>query len=495
MQIDCPYCDSRFRASASIGEEVTCPRCSCVFPAVSTPIAQPKRRISFSLASACVVILVLVTVLLTTRRSQPVSTTSAQPLNQSVPTSSLIPERQVARRMRNQSDADRDKKAESIIAAASSDFRSNGYPEESRNTAQQVYESAVASCVVVATSNGHGSGVCVVIDDNKYILTSRHVVEHEKDLDEILVASEVVDWTSPVSFIWSESVDYALLEMPRRYSVPAIQVSVVGPAVGSSVLAIGTPGIPGHGEIIPFRLSKGIVSGWLELEGARFFETGASMNRGMSGGPVLNYQAEVVGIVTWGVNSEQYNEGNMATPCSEILSSYQAGDYLSHDESFSRVKLTTALAKAFVENDRRLVENHRKTQEDLDKLREVGQHAVAIADISLEVGNTLSRELYDLPTGSTEANEYVRTVRAWLGTSGEFQRAQKLRYRAQKLLREVKAADRIKDKYVRDRTDQLTTAIALSAYALNPSSTWSRKTFSKLVDDYNAVIHRMNESW
>ncbi len=72
------------------------------------------------------------------------------------------------------------------------------------------------------------------------------------------------------------------------------------PALGADLFAVGNP----MGKGLEFSLSRGIVSGHRTWAGVRFIQTDASINPGFSGGPMLDAQGRVVGILSWKLHGE-----------------------------------------------------------------------------------------------------------------------------------------------------------------------------------------------
>lgn len=146
-----------------------------------------------------------------------------------------------------------------------------------------------------------GSGV--VIDDNGSILTSLHVVDKAIEIQVIFS-----DGTKSDAFILIRDPDNDLAMLRSRNPPdgipPAVLAGAGGLRVGDEVFAVGSPfGIPNS-------LTAGVVSGLnrsfkppskaTELKGVIQFD--AAVNPGNSGGPLLNRNGEVVGIVTGLVN-------------------------------------------------------------------------------------------------------------------------------------------------------------------------------------------------
>ncbi len=137
-----------------------------------------------------------------------------------------------------------------------------------------------------------GSGF--IIDKTGFIVTNNHVIE---DADQITVIMH--DGTRLVAKLLAtdDRVDLAVLKVEAGRDLPALRWGDSDTArVGDWILAIGNP--YGMGGTV----TAGIVSARARNIGATQFDdliqTDASINRGNSGGPLLNVNGEVVGINT-----------------------------------------------------------------------------------------------------------------------------------------------------------------------------------------------------
>lgn len=151
------------------------------------------------------------------------------------------------------------------------------------------------------TEGTRGSGV--VLDESGAILTSLHVVDRAIEIQVIFA-----DGSQSDAFIFARSPenDIAVLRArtPPDGLIPAVLGNSGALRVGDEVYAVGSPfGIPNS-------LSAGVVSGLNRsfkpptrseaLKNVIQFD--AAVNPGNSGGPLLNRDGEVVGIVTGLVN-------------------------------------------------------------------------------------------------------------------------------------------------------------------------------------------------
>ena len=135
-------------------------------------------------------------------------------------------------------------------------------------------------------------GSAVIVSPEGYMLTSYHVI---RDADEVLVAlHDGREAAAQVVGIDPET-DLALLQIPLD-DLPVVRLSNQAPNVGDVVLAIGNP--LGVGQTV----SMGIVSATGRNLGIATFEnfiqTDAAINRGNSGGALIDTRGNLIGINT-----------------------------------------------------------------------------------------------------------------------------------------------------------------------------------------------------
>ncbi len=140
-----------------------------------------------------------------------------------------------------------------------------------------------------------GSGV--IVDNRGYIATNHHVVENPGDLRVVMADGRDL---SAVLVVSDPSEDLAVVKINAE-SLSAIQWGDSATVrLGQAVYAIGSP----LGDF-PSSVSFGIVSGLNRaLEMDEFvidglIQTDAAINRGSSGGPLINTEGEMIGINTF----------------------------------------------------------------------------------------------------------------------------------------------------------------------------------------------------
>ena len=156
-----------------------------------------------------------------------------------------------------------------------------------------LYRQVVPSVVLITTSKGSlGSGV--IVTDTGTVLTAHHVVSGGGDISIVFADGTKTSATIATAY---PKIDIATLTPKKLPEVVVPATLGGGVAVGSDVVAIGNP--------LGLRDSTttGIVSGLNRttktkagsLSGLIQFD--AAVNPGSSGGPLLNTQGLVVGVV------------------------------------------------------------------------------------------------------------------------------------------------------------------------------------------------------
>jgi serine protease Do len=140
-----------------------------------------------------------------------------------------------------------------------------------------------------------GSGF--VISEDGYILTNHHVVE---DADKVSVRLEGDSRDYPARKIGSDpDTDLALLKIDADRSLPVIPLGDSDTLrVGDWVLAIGNPLAYEHTVTVGVVSAKGRKLWAMNRDHSldNFIQTDAAINRGNSGGPLLNARGEAIGI-------------------------------------------------------------------------------------------------------------------------------------------------------------------------------------------------------
>ncbi len=151
---------------------------------------------------------------------------------------------------------------------------------------------------------GLGSGV-VVDAENGYVLTNYHVVAGADQVKVVLADNREFE----TEWVRSDpQTDLAIIKIKAENLTQAPLGDSDKVEVGDWVLAIGAP------QQLPETVTAGIVSAKGRTTGIgpmyqNFIQTDAAINRGNSGGPLVNMQGEVIGINNSIVTVSGGNEG------------------------------------------------------------------------------------------------------------------------------------------------------------------------------------------
>jgi serine protease Do len=166
--------------------------------------------------------------------------------------------------------------------------------------------------VTVTFRDGHGSGF--LIDPQGYVLTNAHVV-HDARLATVRLVTgrEIVGEVVRVD----PERDVALIKLEEGH-LPAVALRPAEPGVGEEVYAVGSP----LDEALHTTVTRGIVSGYREMDGQRYIQSDVNIQPGNSGGPLVDASGNVVGISVRGRMHEGTPVGiNFFIPIGEALAS------------------------------------------------------------------------------------------------------------------------------------------------------------------------------
>jgi serine protease Do len=169
-------------------------------------------------------------------------------------------------------------------------------------------------------SRGVGSGF--IVSSRGHILTNYHVIEDASRITVKLQSGEIFRDTAVVGF--DPETDVAVLKIESAKDLPTVTLGDSNAAqVGDWVLAMGSP----------FGLDQTVTAGIIskkERESPyfnvfqRFLQTDAAINRGNSGGPLVNMRGEVIGMNSQiATSTGDYNGIGFALPSNETAFVYK----------------------------------------------------------------------------------------------------------------------------------------------------------------------------
>lgn len=145
------------------------------------------------------------------------------------------------------------------------------------------------STVTVMSKDAYGSG-CVISNDG-YIVSNFHVVGNEKEVEVVLYLGDTIK--AEVIRI-NRDFDLALLKA-NMSNIKAFSLKQTQQVkLADKVYVVGTPADLSLGQSV----SSGIISAKRNLFGKDYYQTDARVNRGNSGGALVNQNGELIGIVS-----------------------------------------------------------------------------------------------------------------------------------------------------------------------------------------------------
>ncbi len=170
-------------------------------------------------------------------------------------------------------------------------------------------ESAMDAAVVIKAGQGTGSGV--LISEDGFVITAAHVVADQDDIE----ASTRDHLTLPAQVVRIDEVqDVAVLKMAGS-GHPCRPLARGDAGIGTELYTVGAPA----GTDLEFSVSKGIVSGLRSFHGNRYLQTDASINFGNSGGPLLDGQGAILGVVSWKIAAPGFEGLGFGVPTDALV--------------------------------------------------------------------------------------------------------------------------------------------------------------------------------
>ncbi len=171
-----------------------------------------------------------------------------------------------------------------------------------------------SSVVTIATDDGLGTGFVVSSSAGRSrLVTNFHVIADGwvNGRRDVTVKQQDASWPARVVEV-SELNDLAVVEVEATF--PTLRLRTALPAVGDSVMAVGSPlGLEGS-------VSSGIVSALRIENGRRLIQVTAAINPGNSGGPLVNADGEVLGVTEMKVVGTGVEGLGFAIPATVVCS-------------------------------------------------------------------------------------------------------------------------------------------------------------------------------
>jgi len=156
-----------------------------------------------------------------------------------------------------------------------------------RSGSQGDVDQAVRSAVTIRAGYSYGAGV--LIGHEGYVLTARHVIAETEMIE---LRFEDSSWTRAEKVDEDSDLDLALLRADVAGREPTAVASVLSVHVGDELLGVGSP------YQMAFSVTRGIASFVGRVrDNVRYLQTDIAADPGQSGGPILDAQGRVIGIM------------------------------------------------------------------------------------------------------------------------------------------------------------------------------------------------------
>ena len=156
------------------------------------------------------------------------------------------------------------------------------------NNKESEIQNAINSTVTLRNGSSGGSGA--VISNEGHILTCEHTL-YASDTVDVILSNEMKMKAAVIRR--NKEYDVALLKLITIKSNPILINNSDMPVPATEAYVIGTPADETLGQTI----TKGVISGNRTIEDKQYIQTDASVSPGNSGGPLLNENGELVGII------------------------------------------------------------------------------------------------------------------------------------------------------------------------------------------------------
>jgi hypothetical protein len=166
----------------------------------------------------------------------------------------------------------------------------------------EIAKKAIPAVVLIRsrTPEGGGSGAGFIVDASGTIVTNLHVIQGATALAVKTSTGDIYDQVHVRAF--DERKDLAVIQV-SGFSLPTLTLgNSDGVSVGDSVVLVGNPlGLTAS-------VTSGLISGIRDAGGFRVIQTDAAANPGNSGGPLINTQGQVIGVLSFKLrNAEGLN--------------------------------------------------------------------------------------------------------------------------------------------------------------------------------------------
>jgi serine protease Do len=179
-----------------------------------------------------------------------------------------------------------------------------------QTTEQKVAEwmQSVVKITQAGRNGDEGMGAGWVVDGSGLIVTNFHVIGRGRKLEVSTKDGRKLEVTG--IHAWDQRTDLAILKVAATDLIALKLADVKTAKPGHPVTAIGNP------EGLEFSVVEGVVSATREIEEQEMIQVALPIERGNSGGPLLNRKGAVLGVLT--LKSMRAENLGFAMPVTEV---------------------------------------------------------------------------------------------------------------------------------------------------------------------------------
>jgi serine protease Do len=170
---------------------------------------------------------------------------------------------------------------------------------------------------VVSVRNGAATGSGVLVSPDGFVITAAEVVE---GADVVEVALHQGPQLAAQVLQYDTAHDVALLQV-QGSNFACAAVAATKPGVGQPVYLVGSPGAsrgPSPRGTAQSTVSSGVVSGVRVVDDVELLQTDAATGSAAAGGPLLNTQGALVGVMSRRIAGSAASGGSFAIPAQAV---------------------------------------------------------------------------------------------------------------------------------------------------------------------------------
>jgi S1-C subfamily serine protease len=200
---------------------------------------------------------------------------------------------------------------------------------------------------IAPAGGGHGSGFLIRSGARLWVATNLHVITSGTSLDENSeieffflelddgVAGYRIRFSKPLrDFRRHQNLDIAVVDVSeylpefQKWGVRPLPIrSASSEVLGEEVYVIGHPGAPTENlnQLTHLTVTRGIVSGFRNVNGIRVLQTDAAVNPGNSGGPILDRNGKVIAMTTFKFRDSGFEGDGFGLMADDIQGAVESG--------------------------------------------------------------------------------------------------------------------------------------------------------------------------